>query len=174
MHSTWRTNTFSTPTCQGRTMTNDYRWIEDRLSALEASEEIRILFACESGSRAWGFPSADSGFDVRSSALESIGFWQGRFGFSQEGRSQKTVMRASRRVRVAQSACARSSIVDWQGRFGFSQEVRSPRDGHAWEPPQHGMTCRPWPLSKLSGTNLNEGPRKHLLSTYIRARRICH
>ena len=46
---------------------------------------------------------------AQTSALDSIGFWQGRFGFSQEGRSQKTAMRASRRVRVAQSACAQRS-----------------------------------------------------------------
>jgi hypothetical protein len=32
---------------------------------MESEENIRIVYACESGSRAWGFPSADSDFDVR-------------------------------------------------------------------------------------------------------------
>ena len=36
-----------------------------RLDAIEAEEGIRILYACESGSRAWGFPSKDSDYDVR-------------------------------------------------------------------------------------------------------------
>ncbi len=36
-----------------------------RLEAIERQEEVRILYACESGSRAWGFPSADSDYDVR-------------------------------------------------------------------------------------------------------------
>lgn len=35
------------------------------LSDLESKEEIKILLACETGSRAWGFPSPDSDFDVR-------------------------------------------------------------------------------------------------------------
>ncbi len=36
-----------------------------RLESIEASENVRILYACESGSRAWGFPSRDSDYDVR-------------------------------------------------------------------------------------------------------------
>jgi predicted nucleotidyltransferase len=36
-----------------------------RLAELEASEAMRIVYACESGSRAWGFASADSDYDVR-------------------------------------------------------------------------------------------------------------
>ena len=36
-----------------------------RLDEIERDEEVRILFACESGSRAWGFASQDSDFDVR-------------------------------------------------------------------------------------------------------------
>ena len=32
---------------------------------LEHQENISILYACESGSRAWGFPSPDSDWDVR-------------------------------------------------------------------------------------------------------------
>lgn len=39
--------------------------IGQELRRLEREEGIRILYACESGSRAWGFPSQDSDYDVR-------------------------------------------------------------------------------------------------------------
>jgi uncharacterized protein len=39
--------------------------ILSRLYKIEAEENVRIVYACESGSRAWGFPSADSDYDVR-------------------------------------------------------------------------------------------------------------
>jgi len=39
--------------------------IQARLQELEQEERVRIFYACESGSRAWGFPSADSDYDVR-------------------------------------------------------------------------------------------------------------
>lgn len=39
--------------------------ILEKLAALEQAENIKILYACESGSRAWGFASPDSDFDVR-------------------------------------------------------------------------------------------------------------
>lgn len=39
--------------------------ILSRLHEIEAEENIRIVYACESGSRAWGFPFADSDYDVR-------------------------------------------------------------------------------------------------------------
>jgi predicted nucleotidyltransferase len=35
------------------------------LRAIEARNGVRILFACESGSRGWGFASPDSDYDVR-------------------------------------------------------------------------------------------------------------
>lgn len=35
------------------------------LRRIEEEENVRILYACESGSRAWGFPSTDSDYDVR-------------------------------------------------------------------------------------------------------------
>ncbi|MES2765044.1 MAG: nucleotidyltransferase domain-containing protein [Bacteroidota bacterium] len=39
--------------------------IQQKLSEIESTNNVKILFACESGSRAWGFPSPDSDFDVR-------------------------------------------------------------------------------------------------------------
>ena len=36
-----------------------------RLDAVEGEEDVRVLYACESGSRAWGFASPDSDYDVR-------------------------------------------------------------------------------------------------------------
>jgi len=39
--------------------------ILNELERIEREEQVRILYACESGSRAWGFPSRDSDYDVR-------------------------------------------------------------------------------------------------------------
>jgi predicted nucleotidyltransferase len=39
--------------------------IKNKLAEIEAVHGVRILYACESGSRAWGFPSPDSDYDVR-------------------------------------------------------------------------------------------------------------
>lgn len=39
--------------------------IQQRLSAIEQKHDVRILLAIESGSRAWGFSSPDSDWDVR-------------------------------------------------------------------------------------------------------------
>ncbi|MDO6386698.1 nucleotidyltransferase domain-containing protein [Uliginosibacterium sp. 31-12] len=35
------------------------------LDQSEAEHEVKVLFACESGSRGWGFASPDSDYDVR-------------------------------------------------------------------------------------------------------------
>lgn len=39
--------------------------VSHRLREVESQRNLRVLFACESGSRAWGFASTDSDFDVR-------------------------------------------------------------------------------------------------------------
>lgn len=39
--------------------------VQARLDTIERTEDVRILYACESGSRAWGFASQDSDYDVR-------------------------------------------------------------------------------------------------------------
>ena len=39
--------------------------VRDALASLGAARGVRVLYACESGSRAWGFASRDSDYDVR-------------------------------------------------------------------------------------------------------------
>ena len=39
--------------------------IQDLLNRIEQQYNVQILYACESGSRAWGFPSPDSDYDIR-------------------------------------------------------------------------------------------------------------
>lgn len=39
--------------------------IQNKLLELEKKHQIKIIYACETGSRAWGFPSPDSDYDVR-------------------------------------------------------------------------------------------------------------
>ncbi|MDE7252304.1 MAG: nucleotidyltransferase domain-containing protein [Acetatifactor sp.] len=46
-------------------MRNIEKEIRDKLNEIEEKEGVRILHAVESGSRAWGFASPDSDYDVR-------------------------------------------------------------------------------------------------------------
>ncbi len=39
--------------------------IQHYLRQIEQEKQVKILLACETGSRAWGFPSPDSDFDIR-------------------------------------------------------------------------------------------------------------
>ena len=39
--------------------------IQENLDAIENQYDVKILLAVESGSRAWGFASPDSDYDVR-------------------------------------------------------------------------------------------------------------
>jgi predicted nucleotidyltransferase len=39
--------------------------IRDSLAQIERENQVTVLYACESGSRAWGFESLDSDYDVR-------------------------------------------------------------------------------------------------------------
>ena len=42
------------------------RYIQGRLRTVEEEHGVRVLFAVESGSRAWGFPSPNSDYDALS------------------------------------------------------------------------------------------------------------
>lgn len=42
-----------------------FQRVRDALARVEAERNVRVLFACESGSRAWGFASRDSDYDMR-------------------------------------------------------------------------------------------------------------
>lgn len=49
--------------------------IEYRLASIASEQNIKILYACESGSRAWGFPSPDSDYDVRFIYVHSLDWY---------------------------------------------------------------------------------------------------
>ena len=46
--------------------------ILDVLMSIEGEKQVKLLYACESGSRAWGFASPDSDYDVRFIYLHPI------------------------------------------------------------------------------------------------------
>ncbi len=46
-------------------MRNIKQKIAEKLTTIEEAEHVKILYAAESGSRAWGVESADSDYDVR-------------------------------------------------------------------------------------------------------------
>ena len=46
--------------------------IINHLQEIESDENVIVFYACESGSRAWGFPSMDSDYDVRFLYLHPI------------------------------------------------------------------------------------------------------
>jgi uncharacterized protein len=43
----------------------EWSQVQSRLDDVVCAHEVAILWAIESGSRAWGFPSPDSDFDCR-------------------------------------------------------------------------------------------------------------
>ena len=45
------------------------------LRKIEAEKDVKILYACESGSRAWGFNSSDSDYDVRFIYIHKINWY---------------------------------------------------------------------------------------------------
>lgn len=56
-------------------MTDITNIIKAKLEEIELRENIHILYACESGSRAWGFASPDSDYDVRFLYVRPIEFY---------------------------------------------------------------------------------------------------
>lgn len=49
--------------------------IEHKLKEIEEQHRVKILYACETGSRAWGFPSPDSDYDVRMIYVHDIDWY---------------------------------------------------------------------------------------------------
>ncbi|KEK24398.1 nucleotidyltransferase domain-containing protein [Bacillus gaemokensis] len=49
--------------------------IQVELERIEKENDVKILFAVESGSRAWGFPSKDSDYDVRFVYVHSLDWY---------------------------------------------------------------------------------------------------
>lgn len=56
-------------------MTDVTEQIKEKLFEIEHKEGVRILYACESGSRAWAFASPDSDYDVRFVYIRPVDFY---------------------------------------------------------------------------------------------------
>lgn len=54
-----------------------YTTITNVLTGIEMTEGIKILYACESGSRAWGFESPNSDYDVRCIYVRPLSWYLG-------------------------------------------------------------------------------------------------
>jgi len=57
------------------THTEIVKTIKEKLKEIEKKENIKIIYACESGSRAWGFASPDSDYDVRFIYIRPVNFY---------------------------------------------------------------------------------------------------
>jgi predicted nucleotidyltransferase len=53
------------------------------LKQIESQETVKVLYACESGSRAWGFPSEDSDYDVRFIYIHPLDWYLSIFQYGQ-------------------------------------------------------------------------------------------
>ena len=53
-------------------MRNIEKEIQENLDEIERKHNVKILYAIESGSRAWGFASPDSDYDVRFIYLQNL------------------------------------------------------------------------------------------------------
>ncbi|RCK09674.1 hypothetical protein DT075_38055 [Bacillus licheniformis] len=60
-----KSRAFSPVSCMYHYLNMASQRIEEELKNIEATYGVKILYAVESGSRAWGFPSQDSDYDVR-------------------------------------------------------------------------------------------------------------
>ena len=56
-------------------MRNIIQEIQENLFEIEKTENVKVLYCVESGSRAWGFPSPDSDYDVRFIYMHDIGYY---------------------------------------------------------------------------------------------------
>jgi hypothetical protein len=70
--------------------THVFQRVRNALARVESEQNVRVLFACESGSRAWGFASGDSDYDVRFLYVQDLSLG----GFDAKGDCTMKVLRS--------------------------------------------------------------------------------
>lgn len=125
------------------------KMISRALDNIESSQAVRVLFACESGSRAWGFASPDSDFDVRFVYVHQPEWYlsidQGRDVIEQNlpgdldvsGWEIRKALRLFRKCNPALMEWLKSPIV-YRSREGFAERLANLE----WESDQPGMQLK--------------------------------
>ena len=118
------------------------------LADIEAQQNVRIIFAVESGSRAWGFASPDSDFDVRFVYVRPLKDYLRLEGIADfidwpcdnildvNGWDLKKTLRQFFKSNATLFEWTNSPIVykttpDWENIFAVGQKFFSPRDAFA-------------------------------------------
>lgn len=92
------------------------------IDAIERSKGLRVLLACETGSRAWGFPSPDSDYDVRLLYVHDSSWYATLF----EGKDSLEYMSADKVQDLAGWELRKALRLLWKSNAPLLERLQSP------------------------------------------------
>jgi len=96
--------------------------IQKKIDILEKEQGIKILLACETGSRAWGFPSPDSDYDVRLLYVHPIE-WYLKLNAA---RDTIDVMYEQNEIDISGWDLKKTLHLLWKSNAGLTERIQSP------------------------------------------------
>ncbi len=96
--------------------------IQDSLRAIAEEKGIRILLACETGSRAWGFPSPDSDYDIRMLYVHELDWYLGLA----EGKDNLSLMLADGELDITGWELRKSLRLLQRSNVALLERIQSP------------------------------------------------
>lgn len=96
--------------------------IKNYLDKIEKDKNIQILWACETGSRAWGFPSPDSDYDVRLIYVQQMDWYLNLV----EQKDTIEIMLDNREVDISGWDLRKSLRLLWKSNPPLLERIQSP------------------------------------------------